>query len=225
MPIALACLVIAVLGFWPTYFGPLLAGEPNPLPIIHVHAVVFLGWILLMILQAWLAAHGHIALHMRVGRFGFAWGVIVILVGWATTFSRFGDRVAAGDLAGARLRLLAPLTDLLVFAPLLAAAWFYRRKPELHKRLIVVGSTVLLIAAVHRMVFLGGRPPPIPQLLAVWLSPILIGMAFDYVKRKTIHPVYLTGIALVLFMKFGRAWILDTQAWDAFTGWLATFYA
>jgi len=25
-------------------------------------------------------------------------------------------------------------------------------------------------------------------------------------------------------MKFGRAWLRDTQAWNEFTGWLATFY-
>lgn len=39
------------------------------------------------------------------------------------------------------------------------------------------------------IVFLGGRPPPLPQLLAVWLSPVPIGMAYDYLKSKTVQPV------------------------------------
>lgn len=225
VPIGLVCLVIALLGFWPVYFGPLLAGIPHPLPIINLHAAVFVGWLLLVIVQAWLAATGRIALHMKVGKFGMAWGLVVLLVGWATAFSVFGDRVQAGDVELARNRLVAPLTDLLVFAPVLAAAWIYRRKPEIHKRLILVASTILLIAAVHRMVFLGGGPPPpLPQLLTVWLSPILLGIIYDIFKRRGVHPVYLIGIAAVLFLKFGRRWIFRNETWIDLTNWLATLY-
>jgi hypothetical protein len=161
---------------------------------------------------------------MKVGKFGMLWGLVVIVVGWATAFSRFADRVQAGNLEEAQIRLIAPFTDLLFFAPLLATAWHFRTKPEVHKRLIIVASTVLLIAAVHRMTFLGGRPPPVPQLLAVWLSPIILGMIHDFVKQRLVHPVYLLGIAIVLVMKFGRAWISDTDAWRQFTIWLAAFY-
>lgn len=225
VPVGFVCAVIALLGFWPTYFGPLLLkGIPHPLPVIHLHTTVFMAWVFLVITQAWLAASGRVALHMKVGKYGMAWGVVVIIVGWTTAFFMFGERLQAGNLSEAERRLLAPLTDMLFFAPVLAAAWIYRRKPEIHKRLIIVGTTILLIAAVHRMVFLGGRPPPLPQLLAVWLSPILFGMIYDYVKRRTIHPVYLIGIGIVLAMKFGRSWIRQTEGWNTFTSWLAAFY-
>lgn len=226
VPVGFVCALIALLGFWPTYFGPLLLkGIPHPLPIIHLHAAVFMTWVSFVIAQAWLAATDRVALHMKVGKYGMGWGVVVIVVGWATAFVMFGERVQAGNLAQAAGRLLAPLTDMLFFAPVLAAAWIYRRKPEIHKRLIIVGTTILLIAAVHRMVFLGGRPPPLPQLLAVWLAPILLGMIYDLVKRRMVHPVYLVGIGIVLAMKFGRSWIRSTETWSDFTAWLATFYA
>jgi uncharacterized membrane protein YozB (DUF420 family) len=226
VPVGFVCALIALLGFWPTYFGPLLLkGIPHPLPVIHLHATVFMTWVLLVITQAWLAAGGRVALHMKVGRYGMSWGVVVIIIGWTTAFFMFGERVQAGNFAEAERRLLAPLTDMLFFAPVLAAAWIYRRKPEIHKRLIIVGTTILLIAAVHRMVFLGGRPPPLPQLLAVWLSPILFGMIYDFVKRRMVHPVYLIGIGVVLLMKFGRSWIRGTETWSDFTTWLATYYA
>lgn len=100
VPIGFLCLLIAIAGFWPTYFGPLLAGTPHALPIIHLHAIVFTGWVILVIAQAWLAATRRIALHMKVGKFGMAWGLVVILVGWATAFSRFGDRIHRGQSAG-----------------------------------------------------------------------------------------------------------------------------
>lgn len=112
---------------------------------------------------------------------------------------------------------------MLVFAPFLAAAWFYRRKPEIHKRLIIVASTILLIAAVHRMTFLGGPPPPVPQLLLVWLAPICLGMGYDLVKRRTVHPVYLLGVAAVVYLKFLRKPLCNSEAWKDFVGWVTTF--
>ena len=75
------------------------------------------------------------------------------------------------------------------------------------------------------MTFLGGRPPPVPQLLLVWLSPIALGMIYDYVKRRIVHPVYLLGIAAVLLLKFGRLPLRNTEVWRDFTHWLAAFYA
>ena len=202
----------------------MVRGTLRTIPIIHVHAAVMMGWLFLLILQVVLIARGRRALHMKVGNAGMAWGIVVIFVGWATAITRFGERVQAGQLQQGADRLFAPITDMLVFAPFLAAAWVFRRKPQLHKRLIVVASTVLLIAAVHRIRIFTGAQLPLPQLMLVWLSPILLGMIYDLVKVRRVYPVYLLGIGAVLFMKFGRVPLRDTGAWRSFAGWLATFY-
>ncbi len=221
LPIGVLMLVIAVVGFWPTYFSHLSAGTLDKSPVIHLHSVIFSGWLLLVITQAVLAGRGRIALHRRVGRAGMAYGVVVVVVGWLTAFSQFAMRVETGNMAEATRRLFAPFTDMLVFGPVLWAAWHYRDKPEIHKRLIVTGTAILLVAAVHRMTFLGGPPPPTPLLLAIWLSPIALGVAHDAVTRRLIHPVYPIGVVLILLMKF-RAPLRETEAWQGFTAWLAT---
>ena len=224
-PIALLSIAIALLGFWPTYFGVLLlSGSVHTLPIIHVHAAVFSGWLVLVLTQAVLAATGHTALHIKIGKFGFVYGVLLIVIGEATAFASFGARVAAGNITDARARLFAPVTDLMVFAPFLAAAWMYRRKPEIHKRLIVVSTTILLIAAVHRIAIFGAPPPPLPFLLAVWLAPILVGIGVDIAKRGLVHPVYLAGIAAIIVLKFLRRPLARTDAWHHFVDWLITVY-
>ncbi len=46
LAIALGLGATAGWGFWPTYFGPLLRGGVNRHWIIHVHAAVFIGWLL-----------------------------------------------------------------------------------------------------------------------------------------------------------------------------------
>jgi hypothetical protein len=54
--------------------------------------------------------------------------------------------------------MLPPLIDMLVFPVLFRVAYRFRNRPETHKRLMVVATTLLLVAAVGRMSFLG-RPP------------------------------------------------------------------
>src|SRR6185503_15411571 len=113
--ISLLAVLIAAMGFWPTYFGPLLAGTADHPTVIHVHAAIFSGWLALFAAQAVLAASGQIALHRKVGEVGIWYGVLIILVGLTTAFSQFADRVQAGSLEEAQTRLLAPFTDMVVF--------------------------------------------------------------------------------------------------------------
>jgi len=225
LAIAIACGCIALVGFWPTYFGRLVTGAVHVIPIVHLHALVFSGWLLLLVAQATLAATSRIELHTRVGRLGMVYGVLLIVVGEATAFAMFGARLAEGNVQEARSRLFAPVTDLMVFAPFLAAAWLYRDRPEVHKRLIVVATSILLIAAVHRITVFGGPPPPLPVLLLVWLLPIAIGVGSDLVRRRGVHIVYVLGVAAVLFMKFGRRPIARSDPWRHFVDWLVTRYS
>jgi hypothetical protein len=70
---ATALLLLAVIGFGPAYSGSLSAGTLPP--FLHVHAAVFLSWIVLLILQASLVARGRVATHRRLGALG---GIAVI---------------------------------------------------------------------------------------------------------------------------------------------------
>ena len=87
--------------------------------------------------------------------------------------------------------------------------------------LIVVG---IATAAVHRMHFLGGRPPPVPQLLLVWLAPIYLGMFYDLFKHRLVHPAYVLGVLAIVYLKFFRVPLFKSDAWQDFAAWLTTFY-
>ena len=91
--------LIAVVGFWPTYFGPLVRGTLSQPLLIHVHTAVFVGWLLLFLTQVVLAATGHVKWHVRLGRFGIGYGILVVVVGLVTGVSRSADRVHAGRSA------------------------------------------------------------------------------------------------------------------------------
>ena len=87
--------------------------------------------------------------------------------------------------------------------------------------MIVVATTILLIAGAHRFIInYFGAPPSIPLVLTVWLSPIFVGMASDWIRTRRVHRVYLLGIGIVLLMKFRPSW-QESQPWDTFVSFLA----
>jgi hypothetical protein len=213
---------IAFVGFWPTYFGPLLAGTNSASNLVHVHAAVFVAWLAMFAAQAALAATGRVALHMRLGPWLFAFGILLMVVGVLTALGRFEGAVNAGQLATAQRRLFAPLRDIIFFTPFLAAAWIYRRRPEIHKRCLLAATTILLIAAVVRMKFLG-TPPVAASIFLIWPLPIYVAIVHDYVTKRVIHPVYVMGLLAIGSMQLILP-LNASQPWLDFTAWLATFY-
>lgn len=154
-------LAIVVIGFWPTYFSPLLRGTLTIPTVVHTHALVFLGWMALLMAQVIVAAGGNIRLHRRIGRWGIAYGCVVIvmglIVGPANAVIKFNSGVWTRDEAARSL--LVTVGDMVSFAAWFGAAIWYRARPEVHKRLMVVATVALLFAALARWNFsIASRP-------------------------------------------------------------------
>lgn len=206
--------VIIVVGFWPTYFGPLLAGTLDLRPILEIHAVIFTGWMVLLVAQASLAYTRRLGWHRKLGRLVAGYAALMVVVALVATFAEFSARIAAGEIRSAHRFLLIPLVDLLLFGGFLAAAIVYRNKPQIHKRLIIVATVVLLGPAVGRMTFLTS----FPQIIAIMFSPLLLGMAFDVATRRRVHAVYVIGL-IVYLASFARIPLRESEAWIGFSKW------
>jgi hypothetical protein len=224
--LAALAVVIAVAGFWRTYFGPLFTGVSSEDWLAHLHAAVFMGWIGLVGLQARLAISGRRALHVKIGRFGMAYGALLVITGLAFAVVRFTQRVAEVGPDALQGGFLVPLTDMGVFSLFLAGAWFTRRRPEFHRRFILLATTTILIAAVGRM--FGGTKSvalrDVVPFVLVWLSPVWIAMLYDWFKARTVHVVYVFGAALLIALRY-RQLIRETETWMAisrrFAHWVA----
>ena len=194
--VALALLVCAIVatGFGPRFYAVLVLGESRPW-IIHVHGVVYVGWLVILVTQSVLAARGRIALHRRLGNFGIAYGVLVILVGLLVSFIAPALHVRAGEwtMDQAAGFLPIPLGDMVLFGSAFGAAIAYRRRPEIHKRLMLLAAVALMFAAVGRVWFVNTMSVELP----LWYSPVLVAMGYDLYKRRRIHPVYIIGIVVM----------------------------
>ena len=189
---------IVVVGFWPSYFGPLLRGQVARPAVIQAHGLVFVGWMALLMAQVVLAARGRIQLHRKVGRYGVVYGWLVVAMGLVAGPAASVIHVRAGEWTRDRGAgfLLTTFGDMVLFGGCFAAAVAYRNRPEIHKSLMIAATVALLFAAVGRMDFVSS--PPLAGL--VWLSPLLIGMVHDRITRGRVHPVYIiTTVGLFVF--------------------------
>jgi hypothetical protein len=218
----LVATAIAVVGFWPTYFGPLLSGTVNESPLIHVHGVVYIGWLALFIAQVALAGTGRVALHMKLGRWLMAYGVVVVAAGLLAAWHGFGAVLEAEGATRAQTWVFGVLRELLFFVPFFAAGWIYRRRPEIHKRLMIVALTMLIVPAIGRMGFLG---PPVPlwKFMAVWPLPVYVAMVHDFSTRRIVHPVYVIGIVAMLAQRVVLP-LRNTETWQTIAAKITSLY-
>ena len=202
--------MMVAAGFAP-YFGRVLGGTVDKDWLVHVHAAVFVGWIGLFLAQASLAATGRIGLHRRLGELAIGYGVLLIVVGLFASVHQLAGGIAAGEVEKAQRFLLVPLVDMVVFPIFFGAAIAYRKTPDIHKRLMLVATVALLNAAAGRIDMEAFMALKL-SYLAIWLSPLIIAMAYDYWKLRRVHPVYLIGTAGLVLSAF-RMRVLETDAW------------
>ena len=214
---------IVLLGFVPGFFLP----RPDPTllqnPAVHVHALVYFGWLGLVSYQMRLPGVGRTADHRRFGQWLVGYGILVVVMGLWVALSRFSDNLETGGLSLARVRLMGPFSDMLVFPVLFGLALGFRKQPEMHKRVMVLACCMLTIAGAGRVMrvfeFSGYL-----AFLAIWLSPIWIGAIRDLVVDRRLHPVYIAGGLLMSLIPM-RGTLVDTPIWMAFTEWLASTLA
>ena len=207
--VTLLLIAMVAVGFWPSYFGPLTRGGVTRPWVIHLHGAIFSGWMALLLFQVSLASAGRVQLHRRVGSLGIAYGALVLGLGIVVSFAAPVLHVRAGEWTVDRAAafMLLPLVDMVLFAGFFGAAIRYRRKPEIHKRLVLAATVALAFAAAARMSF----PSPLLFLL-VWLFPLLIAMTFDVVSRGRVHSVNVLSVA-VFSLAFVRIFYQESETW------------
>jgi hypothetical protein len=233
--LAAACLAVAVIGFAPTYWLPLVRGTLRVPAILHVHAAVFYGWTLLFLLQTWLAANRKVVRHREFGVFGVALATTMCFVGMAAAITSLKLSTADGFGDAVRRFTIVPVSGIAFFAVLFTAALLKVRNLETHKRLMLVATVSLLQAAVGRwfLLFLapvpagGGPVSPPPVFVTIMpglLSDLLIVAAMVHDRRTAgrVHPVYWMAGGALVALQVLRVPLSATAAWTWIADWLLT---
>ncbi|MBK9168723.1 MAG: hypothetical protein IPM24_14810 [Bryobacterales bacterium] len=229
---AVACFAVAVAGFAPTYWIPLVGGTLSVPPLVHIHAVFFYGWTLLFMRQTWLASRGAIARHRELGIAGVALATGMCFLGLWVAINGLKQFEAAGFGETARAFSIVSVTGILLFGALFGAAVVFVKNPDIHKRLMLVATVSVLQAAIARWfaVFLatpgpGGirLPPPVAvSVMPGLVSDLLIvwAMIHDRNTRGRVHPVYWIAGGVLLAVQLLRVPLSSTAGWHRITEWM-----
>lgn len=233
---AVTCALIAFGGFAPTYWLQLPAGTFVGPPLLHIHGALFSTWTLLLLTQTLLAANGHLDRHRAWGLAGISLATAMCIIGLAAAIQTLTAGLAAGYGDHSRAFLILPMSAISLFAGFFVAAIANVRRPEVHKRLMLLATISLLQAAMGRVFFILvtgggpglrpglGEPPPliiglVPSLVVELL--IVAGIVHDWRTRGRPHPVWLVGGAVMTAVVLVRGPLSGTSGWLAFADALA----
>ena len=217
MSIALVITVFA--GFAPTYYlRPYF--NPAPLmPLLHLHGFVFTSWLVLFVTQTTLVAAHRTDIHRRLGVAGGVIAVLMVLLGVTTALVR--AKQGATPLPGISPLsfLVVPLGDMFVFPILVGAGFYFRRRPDVHKRLMLLATISILAAAIARLPFAIMRAGP-PAFFGLTDVFVVACVLCDLVTLRRIHrATALAGLFIVASQPL-RLMLGGTHAWLSFAAWL-----
>ena len=232
--VALSLILLNGVAFGPGIIDGSRRNVPLPLTaLVTTHAVLGAAWLLLFLAQATLVATRRVAVHRRLGVAGAALALAFVGIGCFTVI----EQARRGfDLSGDISRLAPPgappdpaatlsiLFFFVTFAVLVGAALWYRHRPAVHKRL-------MLLAVVG-----GLSPTPLAHLIGHWpalqaragmvvlVSTIIVlsvSAIYDRISQGRIHPVSLLvpGV-LVVWQALLNTMVIPSAAWRGVAAWV-----
>jgi hypothetical protein len=200
--------IIAIAGFAPRSLAIVSGMMPSPPLVVHLHAAVMASWVTLLAVQATLSLTGRMDLHRKWGMASLVVAPLVLIALIVVTIAR--QNAAVGTPA-------APIVNNILFLQIRAIVLFpiffiwalrtRRTDPEMHKRMMLLATLMLLDAAIARMHWLPYNEFP-KSYLAVHIYLLLLlvpALLYDLVRRGRIHRAWVWGLALLL------PWVVATE--------------
>ena len=218
MGMAILLCVCVYIGFSPTYFRAGMLRAPLPSPIIHIHGAVFTLWMLLFTVQAAFISARRVKWHRSFGTVAFCLPPVMVILGVIAAVNALRRGVRIGPLDPS-VSFAIPLIGIVAFSIVIYAAWRARRRPDAHKRLILIATSGIVGAAFGRFPWDRiGLPPAAGAMTGVGAC-LLILITFELVTLRRIHRSTMWAAPLVFASIAFAVPIGMTHAWHAFASW------
>lgn len=190
-----------------------------PMPY-HIHAAIFMSWLALYLAQAFTIATGRRALHIRLGKLGYAWIPAMVAAG-ITIMVVVARRTGGPFFFAVNEFLVSNIALLLCFGGL--ALWSLRsiRHRGWHRRLMLSAMAILTGPGIGRLL-------PMPLLIPnAWTISFFVTLIFptiaiaaDVRRYGRVHPAYYWGIGIYAAVFAGSMVLAYTPLGYAFTDWV-----
>jgi hypothetical protein len=216
---AILLCICVFIGFSPTYFQAGMMRAPLPSPILHVHGAVFTLWMLVFVVQVALISARRVRWHRSFGTIAFCLPPIMIVLGVIAAIDALRRGVMIGPLDPS-VSAAIPLIGIVAFAVVIYASWRARRRPDAHKRLILIATMGLVAAAFGRFPWDRiGLPPAAGAVTGLGIL-ILILLIYELITIRRIHRSTMWAAPLVFASVALAVPIGMTPAWHSFAALL-----
>jgi hypothetical protein len=186
------------------------------MPLIVAHGLAMSGWVILFFVQSVLIRTGRRKLHLVIGPLGGVLAAAVVILGStvAALSAHFSPQVYA-QLGGARSFLASMWIQMLSFGTLVGIGLVYRRRPEVHRPMMLLATLVIQAGAL-------GRCPYIENIAAlrplyVWGPVLLLGGLLFLLQlgmSRAANRWYLLGYAGMVIAAFVSAAVGGSALWN-----------
>ena len=189
--------------------------------IVHVHALIFVSWLVLLTTQVLLIRNRRPDIHRRLGMVA-AWMIpVMVVVALATAWTV--QRQVALLPGNHRPEFISiNITDMLGFAGLAGAALLLRRDSSAHKRLMLLSTLYLSTAGFARLWLLTLGHAGTDTFWGFFIvynigGNIVIALlgVYDLVTRGRLHPAYVLGTGWMLANELAATWLFFSPGWKA----------
>ena len=226
-------------------FGPSIVDQSkrNALPtmLVAAHGLITAGWLLLFLTQTILVRTRRVSLHRRVGRIAPIAALAMVAVGFVTVvemsrrgYDLSGDLSRIGARPGAPLQtreelaigMFAPLLAFANFGILIAGGLWFRHRPDIHKRLMLLAMMSLSAPPIiHMCGFLVAHWPGFYSVLVpLSFSGVVLlftGAVIDKLSSGRIHPISIWGpILFIAETSLLIAVVTSSAGWHRLARWL-----
>jgi hypothetical protein len=158
-------------GFGMHSFLPALRGKfPPAPPVVHLHAVIFVSWMILLVTQSALVGTGNVKLHRSLGMWGIAHATAIMIFGLMLQLIATRSAMDKGFAPGTD-GLYLGLCAFAGFSLMFTLAIRNRPRPEIHRRMILFAMLPVLPPGVNRFwshAFGLAPIPVVPLYLTLW---------------------------------------------------------
>jgi hypothetical protein len=190
---------------------------PYPL-IVYLHAVAFVGWLVLLTVQVLLIRARRADIHRKLGVAGVVLACVMLVLGPMTAI--IVDRLQFGTPDSDPAFLSVQLTDILAFTGFVTFAIAMRNRPAAHKRLMLLAILYISEAGFSRWL-----APDMRALLGVGFwgmvatvylasDVLIVGLgAYDFITRRQLHPAYVAAVPWALAIQLTAVRLYFSPGW------------
>lgn len=227
---ALLLFVLMLFGFQQFYLhGRAYPAHPLAPPIrmlVIAHGLAMTLWVITFVVQSLLIVGRNRRFHMAVGPLAVALAVAMVLLGlWLPIQStRFEPDVTLWGLN--RVHFMAiPIFAILTFGAFVAVGFLQRRRPEIHRPMMLLATLSIIPAATDRITGLSNLYAASiwGALFGPFFTALIVGALFLIVKMlltRSFDGWYTTGFAVLIAVDVFIMRLAPTDAWGQFAAFL-----